>query len=158
MIKQQGFILNFSTPTPAFITLTGHDPFLINYFHQQIKTYWSHNKEPLDRQRIDYQSALDLEKLNISTQNYSLFTTFTIIDVYYPKKIIDTASKEAIINYLHQLNLSDINQLVIFIAPELPATALKFLSKITGASALNIKTPYKSQVEQWITMRLQQNN
>ena len=155
-LKQQGFNLSIPPQAAALFVMNGQEIFLVEAFKQQFKKAWLASRkdsESAEYQRIDVNQPQDWQQLSAAFGNYSLFSSLTILDVFYDKKSIDKEGKNFLSEYLNQ---ADPSCLLLLHLPQLTTTALKFLADDKRAHLVAIKTPDQNTVLRWITQELSQ--
>ena len=153
-IKQQGFKLPLPPKLGSLFAMNGQEIYLVDQFRSQFKQAWIKQKnsgEPADYQRIDVTQSQDWQQLDAAFGNYSLFSSLTIVDVFFDKKSLDKEAKSILTEYLKR---ADPACLLLLHLPQLTSTALKFLADSPHAILTSVKTPDKTTVERWIADQL----
>lgn len=138
---------------PAIFFLLGQELFQINQLTQAIKQAWlkQHDNE-IESTTVFIESATDWAALENKANSYALFTNATLIDVRYDKKLLESAGKSFLQDYLNNPNPSC---LLLFKAPNLPPKQLQFIFNHELVSIIQVITPNATLIKKWLHERLQ---
>ena len=152
LIKQNGFNLILPAKLPSLFVLNGAEVLLIERFTQQFKHAWLKDKaESVEYHRINIAQTSDWEEVALAFNNYSLFSSVTVIEATYDKKSLDQDSKNFLRDYLERC---DPDCLLLLHLPQLTNASLKFLADNPQAAHTAVKIPEKGLVERWISDEL----
>lgn len=153
LIKQNGFQIPIPKKRVKMLVLTGNDPFLMDYFKHILKKSLSMDPEDTSIYRFDIPKPHTFDDAINAAQHRDIFSTNTLIDIYYDKNQLDKIGKTFLESCLENHNEDCV---IIFQAPGLSEKKLAFLASHPDTILLSIKTPSSPIVERWVTEQLKQ--
>lgn len=149
--------MDFTLTTPAarVYVLIGQENYLLEQVAVTIKRAFRqlHTNECTET-ILELDTANQWSALQDEANSYSLFTPAILIDARCDKKTLDAAGKTFFTNYLAAINN---DCLLIVRAPQLPQKQLQAVINHPAAVVIQLKTPDKKTVSNWITQQLAQH-
>jgi DNA polymerase-3 subunit delta len=150
LIKYQALpTLLLKEPYPLYAFM-GSDPYLLNDAARLVKQSLCQRHECL-HSIIDIQSPADWSLLIAEANSYSLLSEYTLLDVRFDKKSIDSTGKEQIVDYLQSVND---RCFIMLRAPLLSTKTLQWLVNAANTIVIPIYPLAASQLKQWINTQL----
>ncbi|KTD09514.1 DNA polymerase III subunit delta [Legionella jamestowniensis] len=152
LIKQQALDNYLSrNPFAAIYILFGQDHFLLTEAATTIKHRWQQQNTDTEQSVIDINSPSDWGLVEEKANSYSLFSSFTLLDVRYEKQTLDATGKHFISNYIQNINPSC---LLLVRSPNLTTKQLQSFTNHKAIHVIQAQPLNSMATQQWIKEQL----
>lgn len=150
VIKYPALLQHLKKSTKPIYVLTGLDPYLLNDAVLNIKKAWRQQGE-IDEKIIHINTPADWKSLQDEANSYSLFADLVLLDIRFDKKTMDATGKEAINQYLQNINS---RSFIILQLSAVPAKQLQWLSNNEHVVLVQILPFSENELRHWIASQL----
>lgn len=149
-IKHPYLIQQIQKKTFPLYWLAGQDSYLLENSLNTIKNHYKNQCE-YDEKRIAIQAPNEWQNVLEEANNYSLFSDFSLLNIVYEKKSLDSTGKKILGDYLK--NPNPLCALILR-TPTIPAKQLQWLNPLNEALFIVHYSLTAEEMNQWINTQL----
>ncbi|RUR09594.1 DNA polymerase III subunit delta [Legionella sp. km772] len=153
-IKHNYLLQHLQKKSFALYWLAGQDPYLLEESLKIIKNHIK-NQYTCDEKIISIQNPADWLAIPEEANNYSLFSDYTLLTIFYDKKTLDSTGKKIINEYLKNINS---RCFLIIRTPHIPTKQLQWLTPLNDALLIVHYALNTEAMSQWIKEQLKKHS